>query len=349
LSTPSHRFPLSLLSRLAESSRTCRLWLSRLIDFAARRERPRWIVRRVIAGWIERFGIDLDDFEVPADGFRTYRDFHARALRSGARRVDRESAAVFPADGFVLAAGPIRAGRVGQVKGIDYSLEELVNEGPPPFALDAYEGGTFVNLYLPVESCHRWYSPLDGRIRREKRLGGDLFALDLRSLASNAGIYAKNERLAQEVEGDGGVRLLLVAVGGIAATNVFSNSGGAAERVPCVRGQELGGFYLGSSIVILLPRGTEPVPLAPRQPVRMGQPLVPARQPVAPPGPAATLATAAPRSGGEAPALPRPEHPQQRAQPVAEQAAHRRELGDHHAEHRHRAILEEIAEEGAVE
>lgn len=273
MSSPSQRFPLSLVSSWQGSSRFFRFALSRLIEIGGRRKRPRWVVQRVIGSWVSRCGIDLGEFEVPEGGFPTFCDFHGRALRQGARQVDTGSAVVFPADGFVLDHGTIRDGRLTQVKGIDYSMEKLVNETPPRFDLQAFEGGTFVNLYLPMESCHRWYSPLDGELRREKRLPGDRFSLDMRSLASNPSIYASNERLVQELSGPAG-ELLLVAVGGIAATNVYSTRPpDAPGPVPYAKGQELGGFYLGSSIVILLPRDMAAVALAAHQPIKMGQPL----------------------------------------------------------------------------
>jgi phosphatidylserine decarboxylase len=274
LSSPSERFPYSLVSAGQGSFRPVRLALSALIELGARQERPRWLVQRFIGAWVSRFDIDLGECEVPEGGFRTYREFHARALRPEARPIDSASPVVFPADGFVLDHGRISGGRLTQVKGIEYGLGDLVNSAPPIFALDGYEGGTYVNLYLPLESCHRWYAPLDGAVVREKRLPGDRLSLDMRSLAVNPGIYARNERLVQELAGEAG-KMMLVAVGGIAATNIFSVRPPDSPRPrPCVRGEELGGFYLGSSIVILLPQGLATVPLAGRQPVKMGQALV---------------------------------------------------------------------------
>jgi phosphatidylserine decarboxylase len=278
LSSPSQRFPYSLVSAFQGSFRPFRLALSALIEVGARQGRPRWLVRRFIGAWVSRFDIDLGECVVPEGGFRTYREFHARGLRPEARPIDSASRVVFPADGFVLDHGRISEGRLTQVKGVEYGLSELVNAVSPAlpvFALDGYEGGTYVNLYLPLESCHRWYAPLDGAVVREKRLPGDRLSLDLRSLAVNPGIYARNERLVQELEGEAG-KMMLVAVGGIAATNIFSvRPPDAPGPWPCARGEELGGFYLGSSIVILLPRGMAAVPLAGRQPVKMGQALVP--------------------------------------------------------------------------
>jgi len=255
------------------SSRLVRLGLSKLVERLGRVERPRWAVRAYLHRWVRKHGIDLDDFEVPEGGYRNFRDFHARPLKAGAREIDRESRVVFPADGFILHHGPIEDGRIGQVKGVDYSLRSLL-EVTEPGELDHERYRYFVNLYLPMESCHRWYAPIDGRLCREKAIRGEKFSLDLVSMAQHAGIYAKNERVVQELR-NGETSLLLVAVGGIAATNIFrSHAKAPDEEVPVTRGTELGGFFLGSSLILLLPEGCEPVPLVSGETVRMGSPLV---------------------------------------------------------------------------
>ncbi len=132
----------------------------------------------------------------------------------------------------------------------------------------------YVNLYLPVRSCHRWCAPFDGILRGETYVAGDERSLGLRSLARSPPVFPLNERLVQELE-NAAVELTLVAVGGIAATNIASARPACARGpVRYLRGQELGAFHLGSSIVILLPARLAPRPLRPGQGVRMGEPLL---------------------------------------------------------------------------
>ena len=251
-----------------------RLVWSQLIAALASAQRPAPMVRAVLQTYVRYHGIDLQDFHVPPGFFRSFRELHGRALRPGARRISADSRAVFPSDGFVLATGEVNAGRVMQVKGMEYDLASLLgNEGGEKAI--RFDGGRFINLYLPVHSYHRWCSPIDGKLLGQTHICGDRLSLGLRSLARRRDVYVTNERLVQEMEG-ADFALTLVAVGGIAASHITSRHAlDSAASVPCRKGDELGAFWLGSTIVILLPRAAQPVALQPHQRILLGEPLVP--------------------------------------------------------------------------
>ncbi len=268
--------PVNTLAPAAPSSlaRLARLSLSRVIAELARVERPRVLVQAFIRAYARWHGIDLQEFVPPSPSpfYASFRDFHARAHKPGARPIDVASRAVFPADGFVLAAGVIRAGRVGQVKGIDYDLATLLGPGGETQA-SRLEGGRFVNVYLPVPDCHRLCAPIDCVLRRETYLRGDCLSLGLRSLARRRDVFVTNERLVQELASPD-LDVVLVAVGGIAATNITSTRPRDVAQPHYRKGDELGAFWLGSTIVVLLPPGIAVVPLVRGQHVRLGEPLI---------------------------------------------------------------------------
>lgn len=255
-------------------NRLLRLAQSRAIAGLARVQRPRFLVRAFIRAYARWHGIDLQEFVPPADlaFYASYRDFHARAHKPGARPIDVNSRAVFPADGFILEIGTIREGRVGQVKGIDYDLATLLGAGGETQA-SRLEGGRFVNVYLPVPSCHRWCAPVDGVLRRETYIRGDCLSLGLRALARRRNVFVTNERMVQELESPD-LSVLLVAVGGIAATNITSTRPHDVPQPHYRKGDELGAFWLGSTVVILLPPGISTVPIQRGQQVRLGEPLI---------------------------------------------------------------------------
>lgn len=251
-----------------------RLAWSQFIAALASAQRPAPMVRAVLQTYVRYHGIDLEDFYVPLGFFRSFRELHGRAIRPGARRISADSLAVFPSDGFVLATGEVHAGRVMQVKGMEYDLASLLGPGGGEKAA-RFDGGRFINLYLPVHSYHRWCSPIDGRLVTQTHICGDRLSLGLRSLAWRRDVYVTNERLVQDMEG-ADFALTLVAVGGIAASHITSRHAlDTAAAVPCRKGDELGAFWLGSTIVILLPRAAQPVTLQPHQRVLLGESLVP--------------------------------------------------------------------------
>jgi phosphatidylserine decarboxylase len=222
---------------------------------------------------IRKYQIELSEFAVPTSGFQNYRDFHARQFKENARKIDPLASLIFPSDGIVLDSGTVNQGILTQVKGIQYSFDELLNVSGFPVDPAEFEGGSFLNLYLPIESYHRWHSPMDGFLVQSKYIHGTFLSLDMRAMHRTKKIYTRNERLIQRIQNEKQA-MLLVAVGGIAATNVFSFYPIAdAQKIALCRGQEMGGFYLGSSMVLISQKTIPLTSFTPGQKVRLGESL----------------------------------------------------------------------------
>ena len=214
--------------------------------------------------------------------------FFTRALRAGARPLDpAPDALLMPADGRISQAGPIRAGRIFQAKGRDYTAAELL--GDAAAALPSADGG-FATVYLSPRDYHRVHMPLAGRLRETLHVPGRLFSVAPFTVEAVPRLFARNERLVCHFDTAQGP-LALVMVGALLVSGVETVWGGVeippygsgivrrdyrqrATAVELARGAEMARFNMGSTVIVLWPAGLSLAPgLAPGSPVRMGQRL----------------------------------------------------------------------------
>lgn len=214
--------------------------------------------------------------------------FFTRALRAGARPLDpAPDALLMPADGRISQAGPIRAGRIFQAKGRDYTAAELLGDAA---AALPYADGSFATVYLSPRDYHRVHMPLAGRLRETLHVPGRLFSVAPFTVEAVPRLFARNERLVCHFDTAQGP-LALVMVGALLVSGVETVWGGVeippygsgivrrdyrqrATAVELARGAEMARFNMGSTVIVLWPAGLSLAPgLAPGSPVRMGQRL----------------------------------------------------------------------------
>lgn len=140
-----------------------------------------------------------------------------------------------------------------------------------------WEGGHFMTLYLSPRHYHRIHAPVSGTLVRSVEVEGRLLPVNEPAVASIPRLFSTNARRVLELEMADGVPVALVAVGAFNVGQIPLMSGvepGAEIR----RGQEVGRFDLGSTVVLLLGRGAGEVPRAPGveagNPIRLGQALL---------------------------------------------------------------------------
>lgn len=263
--------------------------LSALMFHATRVRRP-WFKNRQIRWFIRRFGVDMSQaLEPVAENYPDFNSFFTRALRPDARpRVDSPGAIVCPVDGTVSQLGQILEGTLVQAKGRDYSLPELM-AGDTDLA-NLFQNGTFATLYLSPRDYHRIHMPLDGALTRQIYVPGRLFAVNQRTTRVVPRLFARNERVITLFETEAGpMAMVLVGaifVGGIETVwsgaitparerriQHWSFSREGAEPVVLDKGQEMGRFNMGSTVIILFPKGRVSWSdrLGPGVPVRVGQ------------------------------------------------------------------------------
>jgi phosphatidylserine decarboxylase len=241
---------------------------SAAVGWGSRRRVPRVLrspIYRAFARWV---GARLDEAELPLDAYATFGDFFARRLRAGARALAADGGAVVsPCDGVVAACGRIDAGRMIQAKGIDYALADFVCD---PALAAALDGGTYCTIYLSPKDYHRVHAPIGGLLRSYRYVPGALFPVNPLFTRRVEGLLVLNERVVLELETPlGAMALAMVAavgVGNMALTHAGRDSAAwrragepvridLAPPVSLERGDEVGAFQLGSTVVLLCAPG----------------------------------------------------------------------------------------------
>jgi phosphatidylserine decarboxylase len=237
-------------------------------------------MRRLLLGWAaRRMGMDLREAELPVEEYRSLGALFVRKLRADARPMaDAPRAIVSPVDGCFVTHGIAEAGQLVQAKGIDYRLADLVGDE----ALAArFDGGAYMTIYLRPKDYHRIHYPVAGTVVASRRIPGALFPVQPSLVRHRRGLFVGNERLVVELRADQG-SVLVVPVGaagvGTISTSFGSGRFGAAlghqtyaPGIPVARGDELGAFNLGSTVILIFERGTvEVAALRDGQEIRVG-------------------------------------------------------------------------------
>lgn len=241
--------------------------LSRLVGGLTRARAPRPVRLAAMRAFAARYGIDLSECG-ELETFRTFGEFFARPLRAGARPVvPGGEVLVSPVDGVVSQAGLAEGGRLVQAKGLDYTLEALLAD---PALAARFRGGPFATLYLSPRDYHRIHFPLGGAVTGYRYVPGRLWPVNPASVRGVPGLFTVNERLVTSLETPLGA-CAVVAVGAtivgrirafydptIPVSNLPRARPVAREYptpMPVEKGQELGAFEMGSTVILLLERG----------------------------------------------------------------------------------------------
>ncbi|QFU74567.1 phosphatidylserine decarboxylase [Halioglobus maricola] len=243
--------------------------LSRVTGWLAELEHPAWLKNWVIGAFIKQFKVDMSEAAEPDhERYPNFNAFFTRELVEGARPIAAADV-VCPADGAISQLGDIVDGRIFQAKGQDYSAFELLG-GDAEWAA-RFAGGKFATIYLSPRDYHRVHMPLGGRLLATTYVPGDLFSVNGVTAENVDRLFARNERLVCYFEtGFGPVAMILV--GAMVVAGIETVWGGQiapppkttrSERfdntvapVELARGEEMGRFKLGSTVILLFPQDT---------------------------------------------------------------------------------------------
>ncbi|QBK05817.1 phosphatidylserine decarboxylase [Hylemonella gracilis] len=231
--------------------------------------------------------------EAKQQKFDSLRDCFVRELKPGARTFDASPHLVCsPSDGIIGGHGRIQGDELLQIKGMPYSLTELLgNDAAAAQLAQQHQGGSYVTLRLRAGMYHRFHAPTDCRVQRVTHIQGDAWNVNPIALKRVKSLYCRNDRAVIETtfhDAQGQARsLTLVPVGAILVASVrlhfldlnLHHGYAGPQVLPCdaalQRGQEMGWFEHGSTIVVLAPPGLELVAgLTTGSEVRAGQGLL---------------------------------------------------------------------------
>lgn len=203
--------------------------------------------KRKIEGFVKDQGIDMQEAERenPKD-YNSFNDFFSRKLKKEARPINhQEDILVSPADGRLLAYENIETERVVQIKGLNYSLEELIGDKT---LADSYQGGSKVIIRLAPSDYHRFHFPDSGVMGSTKRIKGNYNSVNPLALEKVARLYVQNKRDITNFISDNFEEVLYIEIG---ATCVGTIVQSAVQGQGVTKGEEKGYFAFGGSTVIL--------------------------------------------------------------------------------------------------
>ena len=238
--------------------------VSRLLGAAAA-SRQRHLKRLLINAFAAAYRVDLSECEgEAAQDFESFNHFFTRALKPRARPLPADPRAlVSPADGTVSQAGAIAGGLLLQAKGRRYRAADLLADADFAARLD---GGAFVTIYLAPRDYHRVHAPAGGLLRTSTEIPGRLFSVNAVTERHVPGLFARNERLVLRLAGAfGEFALVLVGAMIVASIDVAWPDGPVSpyrrlrarqpRDVRFARGEQVGAFLLGSTVIALFPPG----------------------------------------------------------------------------------------------
>ena len=225
--------------------------------------RQPWLCRVSIAVW--RLFADLDLSEARQQRFMSLQECFTRELKLGARPVDMTpDVLASPCDAIVGVYGTVDSGTVLQAKGFPYRIADLFggSDRAAPF-----DGGCYVTLRLTSAMYHRFHAPCDGRIEHVTYFSGDTWNVNPIALARIERLFCRNERALIRMRLVSGAPLALVPVAAILVASIrlhaldvllhprWPGPNEIACDQPVRKGEELGWFEHGSTIVVFAPPG----------------------------------------------------------------------------------------------
>jgi phosphatidylserine decarboxylase len=222
----------TLISKLPLASSLFGLWQKSFLS------------KRQIQPFVQKFHVNLEESEKKE--FKNFNDFFVRKLNKKARPIN-SSGVIAPADGRYLAFDRISLFQEIYVKGKKLSIQELL--GGDAFLSRRYIGGSLLMVRLAPPDYHRFHFPVDGIVKKKRKIGGYLFSVNPVALKSNIEYLSQNKRVLVEVQSEKYGLVTFVAVG---ATNVGSIHFTYDSKKAHAKGDELGYFSFGASMVIAL-------------------------------------------------------------------------------------------------
>ena len=263
------------------------LYLTQLAGWFAQQK---WgaVTHFVIKVFAKKYNVDMS--EAKKENFSDYESFNQffiRELKDDARKINENPTALcLPADGRVSQIGHIDDERLLQAKGHFFSLSDLLAGDDE--LVNTFKNGEFATIYLSPRDYHRVHMPCDATLRKMIYVPGDLFSVNPFLAEHVPNLFARNERVICVFDTAFGPMAQILVGATITASmstvwagvinpprtgevKVWTYQGDNAIKL--TKGQEMGAFQLGSTVINLFPANS--VTLAEHLevdvPVRMGE------------------------------------------------------------------------------
>ncbi|MEA3289887.1 MAG: phosphatidylserine decarboxylase [Campylobacterota bacterium] len=237
--------------------------ISNIFHKIATKEFPPFVQSIINNGYVKLLGLDMSDFNDPAS-YKTLNKLFTRALRVPRSFDGSLNNFLAPADSFVTQQGDIEGDTVLQIKGMSYSLGELLTNEIDESNLQKMDGGDYVNYYLSPKDYHRYHSIYNCQITKLIHVPGKLYPVNFTYLNKQDSLFVENERVIVECKTDEGQIFYMVYVGALnvgkmkftfeplVETNgdVFNTKVFTYDDLHIKKGDCLGYFEMGSTVLV---------------------------------------------------------------------------------------------------
>ncbi|MEP7300554.1 MAG: archaetidylserine decarboxylase [Caldimonas sp.] len=260
--------------------------LTRFAGRVASRERGA-TTTRLVRWFVGKYGVDMSEAANPdIHAYASFNDFFTRALKPDARPLAGADL-ICPVDGTISQFGAIEKDQILQAKGHRYSTAALV--GGDRALAERFQDGAFATLYLSPKDYHRIHMPCDGVLTRMIDVPGAFFSVNPTTARGVPGLFARNERVVCVFESKAVGCFVLVLVGATIVGSMATVWHGVvnpprvrrvrewhygAGEVALNKGDEMGRFLLGSTVVLLFGQGSDLAfnpDWAPGRAIRLGE------------------------------------------------------------------------------
>ncbi len=260
--------------------------ISQFCGWLATKTIPKFIFLPLLSLFCHIYNVQMHEATYDLSAYRTFNQFFIRTLKPSARIISPgQNTIISPVDGTVLNYGRIRNGTLIQVKNYQYSLQALLGDHP---LSKKFLHGSWVTIYLAPGDYHRIHFPITGNVLGYIYKYGNLFPVNTFAVHKVDQLFAQNERLITFLQSSKAL-LAVVKVGAMIVGKIKitydsiqypeksrlqhnQTSTMYTSPIPIQKGDELGHFELGSTVIILMENDRATIVLNEEsQPIKMGQ------------------------------------------------------------------------------
>jgi len=230
---------------------------SRIAGKISNAKRPKWFVKLIIKIFSKKYRIQIKEYTIPNDGFKSFNDFFTRHIKPELRPIG--SGIVSPNDGNIYDFGAVTNERKIFVKQNFFSVSELIKNKHTNF-------NSFAVFYLSPANYHRVHAPFDMKITQILNIPGTLKSVREKTIKKTQELYCRNERIVINGESEyGEFSFILVGALMVGKTklsfdpDIQTNNRKASPNIfeydtplKIKKGEEVGYFEFGSTVILLL-------------------------------------------------------------------------------------------------
>lgn len=165
-------------------------------------------------GYVNILGLDMSEFEKPSS-YKTLNKLFTRELKKPREIDESKKTFISPADSFVSESGNIDNETACQIKGMSYSVRELLTQEIIYDNFEKLKDGTYMNFYLSPKDYHRYHASFDCKVTKLIHVPGKLYPVNFTYLKKQTSLFVENERVIMECKTKNDELFYMVFVGAL--------------------------------------------------------------------------------------------------------------------------------------